>query len=726
MAGFELGSIIARIKADTTDFKKGIAEARSGAGGFAGKLGSVAKVAGVAFAAIGTAAVALGVAGIIKATNAAADFETKMANISTLISGDSTQAIGELKDGILELSRSVPKSADELGAAAYDILSAGVKGTANQMAVLKASSQLAVAGLGDTAGATDIMTSAINAFQLDAKDANKISDVLFKTVKNGKTTVDQMAQAFGATAPILAAAGISLEEFSAATAALTTTGMPASQAQNQLRQAVVSLTKPTAGMAELLKKAGYESGAAALEQDGLQKVMLKVKDAADGNQEALAGAWGSVEALSAATGLTGPVMGAFNDTLDDMTKGANSVDEAFAKQTQTFENSKKILGNAINEVFIRVGSALLPKLAEWAQFMADNLQPALEGVWSWVQENLLPALEALYEYINTNIVPVFQVLWEGLQALAEGFTTGKFAGDGFMGFMQNLGAYIGGVFNTVMGILKMAFDVLWPSIKALWNVIATQLLPSLMNLWSVLAPVLLPVLKVLAAIVGGVVVGALWLAINVIKIVISIFSALVQGIAWGIGLIRVYFATVWEIITLPFRLAYAFITKGWDGVMDVIRGIPGRITGMLGGVGEAIMAPFRKALDWIGEKMEWAKEQLNKLNPFSRNSPSLIDWINKGTDVIKDKYGTLYNAIGDMQPGGLNMSPTADLATGALNAAGFAKPVQATGPAGGDTYIIKMDGILAESPAAMRRLGGQLIERVNEEKRAQGKKEIGK
>ena len=31
----------------------------------------------------------------------------------------------------------------------------------------------------------------------------------------------------------------------------------------------------------------------------------------------------------------------------------------------------------------------------------------------------------------------------------------------------------------------------------------------------------------------------------------------------------------------------------------------------------------------------------------------------------------------------------------------------------------------AESPAAMRRLGGQLIERVNEEKRAQGKKEIG-
>ena len=79
-----------------------------------------------------------------------------------------------------------------------------------------------------------------------------------------------------------------------------------------------------------------------------------------------------------------------------------------------------------------------------------------------------------------------------------------------------------------------------------------------------------------------------------------------------------------------------------------------------------------------------------------------------------------------MQAPGMAANPVGDLATGALNAASFAKPVEAKGgAANGDTYIIKMDGVLAESPAAMRRLGGQLIERVNEEKRAQGKKEIG-
>lgn len=71
-------------------------------------------------------------------------------------------------------------------------------------------------------------------------------------MKAGKTDIAQISQAFGATAPIISAAGISLEEFSAATAALTTSGLPASQAQGALRQATISLIKPTKEMKELL------------------------------------------------------------------------------------------------------------------------------------------------------------------------------------------------------------------------------------------------------------------------------------------------------------------------------------------------------------------------------------------------------------------------------------------------------------------------------------------
>ena len=72
-------------------------------------------------------------------------------------------------------------------------------------------------------------------------------------------------------------------------------------------------------------------------------------------------------------------------------------------------------------------------------------------------------------------------------------------------------------------------------------------------------------------------VGALWLVINVIKVVASICWPSSRARLGHWPLYAWYFAGVWEIISLPFRLAFAFITGGWNGVMDVIRGIPGRI-----------------------------------------------------------------------------------------------------------------------------------------------------
>lgn len=301
------------------------------------------------------------------------DFETRMSNISTLISGDSTQAVKGFQDGIKELLKTIPKNADDLGASAYDIVSAGISDTATALSVLKSAGKLAVAGLGETQEATDILTSSINAFKLDAKDSDKISDILFKTVKAGKTTVSQLAQSFGASAPIVAAAGISLEEFSAATAALTTTGQPASQAQMSLRQSVVALNKPTKEMSELLKKAGYETGEAALKQDGLVKVMSKVKGAAKGNSEMLAKAWGSVEALGSATALTGQVSDSFTDTLNGMKDGSGAVSEAFNKQTKTSKAQYELLKNNLNIAMIDLGTSIMPSLQKAAEYLTEKI-----------------------------------------------------------------------------------------------------------------------------------------------------------------------------------------------------------------------------------------------------------------------------------------------------------------------------------------------------------------
>lgn len=58
----------------------------------------------------------------------------------------------------------------------YDVVSAGITGTANQLEVLNRSGErLAVAGLGTTKEAVDITTSALNAFGAEAGTAYDVT-----------------------------------------------------------------------------------------------------------------------------------------------------------------------------------------------------------------------------------------------------------------------------------------------------------------------------------------------------------------------------------------------------------------------------------------------------------------------------------------------------------------------------------------------------------------------
>ena len=189
------------------------------------------------------AAVALG-AGVKKA----AEFEQQMSDVSTLITGDSTVAIDELSSGIMDLIKVVPKSANDLGAASYQIFSAGVTDSADALTVLEAAAKLGTAGLGTTGEAADLLTSAINAFGADAQDADKIADIFFKTVKAGKTTIADLAGGFGSVGPVAAQLGIDLDELQAATAALTTVGLPTTEAQTQLTAVMKALIKPNTEM----------------------------------------------------------------------------------------------------------------------------------------------------------------------------------------------------------------------------------------------------------------------------------------------------------------------------------------------------------------------------------------------------------------------------------------------------------------------------------------------
>lgn len=384
---------------------------------------------------LGVAGLAGAVGGLIKST---AEFEKQLTDVSTLISGDSTQAINEMREGINDILRSSPKSAQELGSAAYAIVSAGINETSDALKTLAASEDLAVAGLGSVQEATDLVTSAINAFGYEARQADDIADILFKTVKAGKTTVSELAQSFGNVAPLAKTAGVSLEDLQAATAALTTSGVKTSVAQTQLRASMQALLKPTKEMSELFDALGVSSGQELLKTtNGLGDAFFALGDAADGNVEVLGKAFGSVEALNAVLALTGESAGTYVETLKGMTDGTNAIDEAVKKQNEDLLNQYNILKNQLGVELRTLAVATFPALSK-----------ALQGVSVFFQALSL-AIEETGKVLGSIIYQVQQLI----QWIDKLFSRLDSRTSGFVDSLKSrsLVSAIGGAFGDLVG-----------------------------------------------------------------------------------------------------------------------------------------------------------------------------------------------------------------------------------------------------------------------------------
>lgn len=96
---------------------------------------------------------------------------------------------------------------------------------------------------------------------------------------------------------------------------------------------------------------------------------------------------------------------------------------------------------------------------------------------------------------------------------------------------QSMGGWdvmLAAVKKTLSDMWNTVSAILLPSLQELWNTITTQLVPSLQALWEKLEPVLMPVLKTLATVLGVTIVGAIWLAINALNVIISVVSTMVD------------------------------------------------------------------------------------------------------------------------------------------------------------------------------------------------------
>ena len=382
--GAVIGNLVVSIVADTTGLKAGFDDAKQSAKGFtdailSGKglknaLGAIspAAVAGVAVA--GIAAVG---AVMVDSTAKAVKFQEGMANVMTLLPGAGQEIEDELTSVIRDLQTELGITSEKSLPAMYQAISAGVPQN-NVGEFLETAAKAAVGGSIDLELAVDGLTSVVNAYGSDVIDVATASDVLFTTVRLGKTDMQELSSSLSQVTPLAAAAGVGIDQVGAAIATLTAGGTQTSVATTQLRQMFSELGKDTTVVAQAFKTVSGQSFPEFIKSGKtVEDALSLLNDYADEAGTTINNLFGSVEAGSAALVLTGSGADMFSSSLEQMAESAGATEDAFQTMDNTVSRRMEKIGVKIDSFMERIGEIILPVVEE-------TILPAIESVMDFL------------------------------------------------------------------------------------------------------------------------------------------------------------------------------------------------------------------------------------------------------------------------------------------------------------------------------------------------------
>lgn len=435
---------VVRLDADTKLFQAKIARA----GAIMQKQSMVIKKSGATIThtlrTVSLAAAAVGVA----AVTMAAKFDKGVTEIGTLVGGLTNNEIRAMKAELMALSEASGEALDKLTKARYDIVSAGFKDAASSAEMLRVSTQMAVGGVSNVATTADLLTTAINAYDLSAKDAARVSDVLFTTVQQGKTTMDALAGSMGRVIPIAAGAGIGLKEVGAVMATLTARGQSTEMAVTSTMAAINALMKPTTEAEQVIKALGFASGRAILEQHGLADSIVLMRDKAAALGIPLEALTNNIRAMQAIFPLAGGAAGMMAENLEAMHRSAGKMNTVYEQMSHTVSRRLMVVWRQFQNTLIQLGERLMPSVER----AAIQISAAFR--------NAAPAIGGVVEKIGR------LVEW----AVQHGDIIGKIFVIATIGLViGKLAVLTGAVFTLVkaLGVLAIAaMKVMWPAILA--------------------------------------------------------------------------------------------------------------------------------------------------------------------------------------------------------------------------------------------------------------------
>lgn len=459
------GTAMGYLDLDTSKFKKGIKSALEDMktlGDQSSSMSTKLSAVSSAMSTVGkslTTHVTLPIVGVGAASaKLASDFESKMSEVSA-ISGAVGKDFDMLNAKAIEMGAKTKFSAGE-SADAFKYMAMAGWDAAAMVDGISGIMSLAAASGEDLGTTSDIVTDALTAFGLQAKDSAHFADILAKASSRANTNVGLMGETFKYVAPVAGALGYSAEDVAVAVGLMANSGIKGSQAGTALRASLSRLVKPTDTVAAYMEKYGLSLTNADDSMKSFGTVMddfrSKLGGLSEAEQSQAAAAIFGQEAMSGMLAIINASDSDYKKLTNEIYNATGASEEMAAVMMDNTAGAIEQLTGALESAGIIIGQKLTPyikKLAEWITTLVEKFNALSdEQIDQIIKWGSIVAAAGPVLLIMSKVVKMVSTSIKVFQTLSKTFTTVKESIALVKAGYTGLAAQMGGMPKLISGI----------------------------------------------------------------------------------------------------------------------------------------------------------------------------------------------------------------------------------------------------------------------------------
>lgn len=299
------------------------------------------------------------------------EFDSSMSKVQA-ISGATGSEFDALREKAREMGAKTQFSASEAADAMGYMAMAGWK-SKDMIKGIDGVMNLAAASGEDLATTSDIVTDALTAFGLEAKDSSHFADILATASANSNTNVSMMGETFKYVAPIAGTLGYSAEDTAVAIGLMANNGIKGAKAGTSLRMGLTRLTAPTKQVNKGLDMLGLSiEDVQGKSLDETLRIFRESFKKLDKTQQSQAASM--IFGKDAMSGMLS-IINTSEDDYNSLSDAIHNSDGAAEKMADTMTDNLggqiKILKSALEELAISFGDLLMPKIRDTVSKITD-------------------------------------------------------------------------------------------------------------------------------------------------------------------------------------------------------------------------------------------------------------------------------------------------------------------------------------------------------------------